>query len=257
MRKPKNGSGYTPIQAKTIKNLKANNILMKMMGVGEQNLRNIENENIDLIEDHFIGSFEKGFAPPKEDIDTVQLLHMEKFNIFVLKHAIYGMPNAETIKFLEDEIGEDKSLAMEICAGNGWFSKLLGIRAVDNYIQQRNSVIKEFYINGGQPPIKYVNDHVEEIDAMEGIKKYRPKIVFGSYITDKKIDSTLKGGSVFSIQDWEMFYYGVEKYIVLCSEGTHDDKKILTMDGFNIKRVDGIASGRNPTGTYLLVITKK
>ena len=145
-------------------------------------------------------------------------------SVFCHKHAIYQLPTAELINFIQKHIGGES--AIEIGSGNGCMGRSLGIPMTDNKMQSLPE-IKAYYELMGQPVIRYGED-VEEIDAISAVKKYRPKVVVASWVTDKYREG-MQVGNAMGIEEELLFENGVEKYIHIGNENVHEQKPILSM----------------------------
>lgn len=146
----------------------------------------------------------------------------EKISAFCHKHALYQFPTIELMQFLKHEIGSSKCI--EIGSGNGCVGRSLQIKMTDNKMQERKDV-RKIYAASGQPVITYGND-VEELDAVDAIKKYKPETVLACWVTHKWKDGMMTG-NMYGIEEEKMFDHGVKKYIHVGNEATHFEKPIL------------------------------
>jgi hypothetical protein len=94
--------------------------------------------------------------------------------------ARYGVPSVELVTVLRAIIGDQP--ALEIGAGMGDLGFHLGIRMTDSALQVTRPEVRLYYGLLGQPTIDPPSD-VERIDANEAVKKYRPKVVIASWVT--------------------------------------------------------------------------
>ena len=141
------------------------------------------------------------------------------------KHGIYQLPTWELIKFLKDQIGEGP--AIEIGSGNGCIGRLLGIPTTDNKMQELPE-IKALYEIMKQPTVTYGKD-VEHLDGLEAIRKYKPKVVLGCWVTQKWKEG-MADGNALGVDEALIFEEeSVEKYIFVGNEKTHASKEILDM----------------------------
>lgn len=149
----------------------------------------------------------------------------EHLMLWCLKNAVYVIPTFELLDWLHNQIGGRP--AMEIGPGKSCLGRHLGVRMVDNKMQQWPH-IRDFYVANRQPPITYPHD-VEEIDANEAVKKYMPKVVFGGYITQRGTpdvpQSSPHGPDEEAIVT--MTKPHKIKYIHIGNLGSHGQKKIL------------------------------
>lgn len=123
----------------------------------------------------------EGFLIPAPDKE------IEKFDrntqlYFMYKYGIYTLPTLEIVNFLGLLVNNPEE-CLEIGSGTGAIGRALGIRTTDSRLQERPDIIEK-YGEMGQPVIVYPS-HVEKIDANEAVRKYKPKTVFGSYITHR------------------------------------------------------------------------
>lgn len=115
---------------------------------------------------------------------------------WMVAHGVYLLPTHELVATLEEFFTKlllvenwdrsDTALtsqAIEIGSGNGALAQALGIRATDSKLQERADVA-ERYRALGQAPVPY-GANVETLEALDAVEKYRPKIVLGSWITQK------------------------------------------------------------------------
>jgi hypothetical protein len=144
--------------------------------------------------------------------------------IFCHKHARYLIVTKELVEYLKTVIGGRS--AIEIGAGSGDLGFHLGIHMTDNYCQTWPDVVS-FYQSTQQPTVNYGSD-VERLDAVDAVKKYKPKVVVGAWVT-QWIDPDLppeSPGSIYGIKEDEILDL-VDTYIVIGAEGIHKEKKIL------------------------------
>ena len=99
--------------------------------------------------------------------------------IFGHKHGLYAFPTIELIEWLKQKL--EGLNAIEIGAGNGAFCGALGIKGTDNY-QQEIPRYRHLYELTGQPIIKY-GAHVEKLDALAAVNKYKPDAVLACWVT--------------------------------------------------------------------------
>lgn len=156
-----------------------------------------------------------------EGLDWVQL------RLWCHHNARYGLPTIELVEWLKDYIGDRK--AIEIGAGSGDLCHHLDIPGTDNY-QQTWPDVRMFYAISGQPTIIY-GTWVENIAALDAVKKYKPDIVIGSWIThwvdpDKAVG--IGGGNMYGVKEDELLDYGVT-YIMIGNLAIHGHKPILRL----------------------------
>lgn len=144
------------------------------------------------------------------------------------KNARYGLPTRELIIWLDCFIADRK--AIEIGSGHGDLAFHLGIKGTDSKCQDMPDV-KAWYKIMGQPTIKYPKG-IEKIEALDAVKKYKPDIVLGSWITewiDPKLPPPPHGGSVYGVKEDLLLETGVT-YILIGNLAVHGKKKIMKLD---------------------------
>jgi hypothetical protein len=102
-------------------------------------------------------------------------------SLAAVRHGLYGLYTTELVDWVRDRIAG--RTALEIGAGNGVLAAALGIRATDSF-QQQEPAIKAYYEAMRQPTVKY-GDHVERLDALAAVCKYRPQVVVGCWVTHR------------------------------------------------------------------------
>jgi len=152
-------------------------------------------------------------------------LKWEDFRIFCHCHARYGIPTIELIDYLKDIIGNRS--ALEIGAGAGDLGYHLKIPMIDNKMQSWPEISK-IYEGMGQPTIKYPDD-IEEIDALEAVKKYKPQVVIGSWITSFSSVEQKWRSSPFGIKEPQILDL-VETFIIVGNLDEHFDKPIRQIE---------------------------
>jgi hypothetical protein len=144
-------------------------------------------------------------------------VHPAERALACLRNGWYGLPTIELCDWLNDFIAGRS--AIEIGAGNGALARYLGIRATDNYMQEWPHV-KAMYESAKQPPARYGAD-VEEIDALHAVKKYRPQVVIGSWITHRwNPAEPWRGGNMYGPDIPEILKL-CEHYVHIGNEGPH------------------------------------
>lgn len=137
--------------------------------------------------------------------------------LWCVQNAIYQLPTLELIEWLKKF--ED---AIEICAGNVCLGRFLNIRSTDNYCQQIPEV-KMYYAAIRQTPTN-PPAFVENIEANEAIKKYKPKTVIGSFVTQKY--NGVGEGNDYGPMEEEIIKSAT--YVHIGNEDSHADKRILS-----------------------------
>ena len=177
--------------------------------------------------------------------------------LFGVRHGLYSFPTTELVAFLRTLIAD--RTAIEIGAGHGQLAQALGIPATDSR-QQEELTIKAYYEALRQPTVPYGN-HVEKLDALQAIARYRPQVVIGCWVTHRyRPDRHEAGGNQDGI-DEEAVLAGCETYVVVGNEKVHASKSLwgshafekLTPEWLFSRAVNGspefIAIWQNPART--------
>jgi len=139
-------------------------------------------------------------------------------------YARYCLPTVELIQYLKELIGDQK--AIEIGAGCGDLGRHLGIIMTDSFLQERPDI--KFRLKAmEQPAIKYGRD-VKSYEASDAIKRFKPDIVIGAWIT-QWIDPRAPdqgSGSPWGVKE-ELILHHVKRYIVIGADNVHRDKAIM------------------------------
>lgn len=106
----------------------------------------------------------------------------EEVRMLMHETGTYVLPTEELIDYLDTLIG-DKS-TIEICAGNGYIGRELGIPITDSRQQQDDVETKLSYQLAGQPCIRYPHD-VIKMEANVAVEHFRPHTVIGCFATHK------------------------------------------------------------------------
>lgn len=179
--------------------------------------------------------------------------YLQQFDLEVIQSLCicegwYVVPTQELIQFLRDEIGS--SSVIEIGSGNGLVAKRLGIKATDSCFQDKPDV-RLYYKTIGNATVKY-GSNVEEIEAVDAVKKYKPHTVLGCWVTQKsKYPSEPQ--SLYCGVDEEEILQHCKKYIVVGNRGVHGMKRILSKPHREVK-IDGYVSrGSNQDDNVIYV----
>ncbi len=140
-----------------------------------------------------------------------------KLRIWCSQRGRYTLPTVEFVEWLKEVIG-DRS-CIEIGAGKGDLARHLGIKATDSYMQETPHV-KAYFASVKQATTNPPAD-VERLEARAAVRKYRPQVVIGSWITGK---TELFGGT-----DEQYIVGQAEVYIHIGNRKTHGRKKILEL----------------------------
>lgn len=201
---------------------------------------------------------EKDLLLPNGKLKLVSSSHYDKYNfpslrVFCHVKARYGLPTIEVIEFLKELI--DGRPTIEIGAGYGDFGYHLGIPTTDSKIQVRPD-IKAQYEAMDQPIIEYPED-VEELEALDAIKKYKPQVVFASWVT-QWVDhnkTPAKVGSLHGIREDKLLDL-VDTYILLGNLDQHGDKDIIRKKHLAIENPHIRSRSNNFEGNRIFVWSK-
>lgn len=147
----------------------------------------------------------------------------EYLSVWCHKRARYGLPTQELICWLECQI--DGSKAIEIGSGSGDLGRHLNIIQTDSKVQRRPDVA-EMFKSMGQPTIVYP-DFVENLNAKQAVRKYKPQVVIGSWITQYGTPD-VKPSSPFGVNEGKMLK-NIDKYIMIGHEQSHHGKTIFEL----------------------------
>jgi hypothetical protein len=165
------------------------------------------------------------------DSSVYRDIPQDHLSLFCHKYGFYCLPTTELIDWLKEQI--DISSTIEIGSGNGAIARALQIPATDSrYMEQPE--IKAYYSLMKQPVTKYAEDIIK-LEALEAVKKFKPKTVIGSWITHRYKESEHdRGGNMFGV-DEEWLIKHINKYIMIGNELTHHKKKILELPHKELK----------------------
>ncbi len=145
----------------------------------------------------------------------------ETISQFCVKYGIYCLPTIELIDWLKKEINSKRTI--EVGAGNGCLGRSLQIKMTDSYQQTKPEVVLLYQILK-QTPVKYGKD-VKKINGLSAVKKYKPKVVVATWITNRW-DHSMEYGNIDGIDETKLISK-VKKYIHIGNIDTHGTKKAL------------------------------
>lgn len=151
----------------------------------------------------------------------------EELFLFCVQKGIYSLPTIELLDTLNSLIMEVSPIrnAIEIGAGNGAIGRGLGIPATDNFMQN-NETIKAHYAMLRQATVTY-GPSVINMDANTAVRKMRPEVVVGAWVTHKfNPFDPQRGGNQFGIDEDEIIG-SVKRYIVVGNDAIHSEKPIF------------------------------
>ena len=136
----------------------------------------------------------------------------------------YVVPTEELIDYLDKQIGLED--AIEICAGNGFIGRELGIPVTDSYQQQDDAGTVMLYQLAGQPCIKYPKD-VIKLEANKAVDKFRPHTVLACYATHKWRYDTMSGND--KGVDFQRLLRKVHRLILVGNTEVHKDNPLMAL----------------------------
>lgn len=141
------------------------------------------------------------------------------------RHGIYSFPTAELVEHLHTLIGGRS--AIEVGAGHGMLAQALGIRATDSR-QQEIPHYRAWITALGQPPVRY-GPNVIGCDAIQAVRKYRPDVVIGCWVTHRYDPARhWAGGNEMGIDEVELLRW-CGQYVVVGNEQVHQHKAIWSL----------------------------
>lgn len=138
------------------------------------------------------------------------------------RKAYYGFPTQELCIWLLQVIAGRS--AIEIGCGHGVLGKYLTIPCTDSKIQARPDIIAH-YKSMGQPIIDYP-PHVEKLEAMDAVTRYRPRVVIASWVTQRFKEGDQLGNGLVDGVDEEELIKSVDCYIHIGHDNVHGKKRI-------------------------------
>lgn len=136
----------------------------------------------------------------------------------------YVVPTEELIDYLDKLIGLEDTI--EICAGNGFIGRELGIPVTDSYQQQDDAGTVMLYQLAGQPCIKYPKD-VIKLEANKAVDKFRPHTVLACYATHKWRYDTMSGND--KGVDFQRLLRKVHRLILVGNTEVHKDNPLMAL----------------------------
>lgn len=146
----------------------------------------------------------------------------DDFRIFCHYAARYGIHTIEQQEFLKNIISGRS--VIEIGAGHGDIGFHLGIKMTDSKIQN-TAYVKNVMSLMQQPIMKY-SKSVEKIEALEVVKKYKPQVVIGSWITTFSPRAKSYNSSPFGVKEKKILDL-IETYILIGNVDIHKGKPIF------------------------------
>lgn len=176
----------------------------------------------------------------------------DDFRAFCHSYARYGIPTLEQNIFLCEILDGRKSL--EIGAGAGDLGFHLNIPMTDSK-QQEWPEIRAAYDAMMQPVIKYPDD-VERIEALDAVKKYKPQVVIGNWITTYAPHEMPYGSNPYGIKE-NLILDLVETFILIGNIDTHGDKPIMKIAHEEIYEEWLVSRGKNQENNRIWIWNRK
>jgi hypothetical protein len=148
------------------------------------------------------------------------------------ENGIYGLPTTELVEDLRRIIGN--RTAIEIGAGMGVFGRALGIPMTDARTMERPEVRAQYEVL--QQPVTRYGADVEHLDAAAAVEKYKPQVVFGSWITQIARAGEpipVGGGSPLGVDELALLER-VEWYVLFGNTTIHGQKELFRCDRFSV-----------------------
>lgn len=207
------------------------------------------NHDISELEKHFLN--ENGYMKclPAEELLSYGF---EKLRVFAHVHAIYQFPTIELLDVLSNMIG--KNSCIEIGAGRGDIGRLLNIKMTDSH-QQSKPQYKQHYEMINQPLIKYPKD-VEKIGYKDAIKKYRPEIVLGCWVTHRYDPQRPEAKGNIEGIDTNFVTQRAKKFIFVGNSKIHENWTLPNYSQQHAYTFEGIVS-RAAQGTNFVAVFEK
>lgn len=187
-------------------------------------------------------------AVPASDLRQIPQVEL---SVWCQQRGRYTVPSLDLIHWLRERI--DGREALEIGAGAGDLGHLLGIRMTDSYVQLESPDLIIYYGMLGVPPTDPPPD-VEKLEALEAVKKYRPQVVIGAWITQiyRYGDEGPPpiGSSIYGIDELKIWPL-VETYIHIGHKKVHKDKRLLRFKHREYRPPGVFSKQMDPTGNVV------
>lgn len=173
-------------------------------------------------------------------------------------HGLYSIPSLELMDALELLIGP-KEKALEIGAGNGVYGRHLGIKSTDNYMQHDKNKAKyksalDMINIAGVIPVQYGYD-VEEYDAIEAVRKFKPSTVIGAWVTHKyNPREHERGGNMYGVDMHQMLdRKSVERFILIGNKDVHASNPLMDLPHKEIMMVGIYSRASNEQANRIFI----
>lgn len=181
---------------------------------------------------------------PSEFYRAIPRIHLRTW---CYNQARYSLPTIEMVEWIKSRINGRS--AIEIGTGNGDLGFHLGIRETDSYCQQKLEVLLYYAMHAQKPTNP--RQEVEKIDAIDAIKKYKPDVVVGSWITQKNRGND-PSGNMYGPEE-EIIISLAKTYIHVGNTQPHDSKRILAISHETIQPPWIISRARRPEDDIIWV----
>lgn len=192
----------------------------------------IQDKPVEYLDDILLKDGELQVIPAAE----MKKIKHDDLRLWCHKNAVYGLPTVELIESIKEHVVPSKTI--EVGGGCGVFGRALGIPSTDSFIQNTPEM-REMYKLMQQPVVKY-GSNVELCEASDAIDKYKPDVVFGSWVTQFAspylITPPIGGGSVVGLKETE-FINKISKYIIFGNENIHGKKELFNLSNLNVERI--------------------
>lgn len=172
---------------------------------------------------------------------------------FCQRHGFYLLPTVELVELIDRlilQISPTRS-AIEIGSGNGTLGAALDIPCTDSHMQN-DPHIRALYELAGQPVTRY-GAHVERLDALSAVERYRPEVVVGAWVThiyDAKEHA--RGGNMYGVDEVALLQR-VKRYIFVANMNPHALKPLLALPHATIQTDAIFSRGIDASKNALLV----
>ena len=146
----------------------------------------------------------------------------EERGAFGVRNGLYSFPTVELVHRLREIIAGRS--AIEVGAGHGVLAEALGIVATDSH-QQTDPKYRALYEAMQQPVVPY-GPNVEKLDAKTAIRKHKPQVVIGCWVTHRYDPRRPAAGGNEAGFDEEWILDHCETYVVVGNTKVHEGKAI-------------------------------
>lgn len=146
----------------------------------------------------------------------------EERALFGHRYGLYSFPTVELVEHLRSVI--DGRSAIEIGAGHGVLAESLDIPATDNKMQEKEPY-RSIYTATNQPIVPY-GPNVIDCPANVAVRKYRPEVVIGCWVTHKYDPRRhAAGGNEVGVDEEDILAH-CGAYVFIGNDSAHKGKKI-------------------------------